>query len=688
MDVGPGPTGTATTDLVRQAQAGDRDALDRLVALHLPLIYNIVGRALNGDDEVDDLVQDTMIGIIRGLPELREPGRFRSWAVTIAYRRLQDHYRRLYRPSFRTVLGLQTSRPETDVPDPRSDFAERTVAELALDGQRRELAEAARWLEPADRQLFSLWWQESTGELTRAELAAGVDVTPAHAAVQLQRMRERLNGSRVVLRALAARPRCSELGKLVHDWDGRIDARWRKRLARHTRDCVRCRPLGRDLVAPESLLSGLGLVAVPVTVFTKLGATPPAVGKVSALLHSFTGKAVLIGSAAAVTLGGVTYPLWKSPSPPAVDYGPHPTFSSPIQQPTPSTTSPSASATPASFIGVATADLYVAPDGDDSGSGSRKDPFATLAKAASVVEPGQTIALRGGTYRPSETTEIRTSGAQGKRITVSGYRNEKPVLDLSDLPGDQWGIQQEGGFWTVQGLEIEGAPSHAYVCDSCHDMVFRRLDSHDNTSSGLLLRGAGTSRNQVLDSDFHHGNAGLDIMFGSGDGNRVRGVRTYDNTQDGLDLGGFTSPVEIRDSWSYRNGNGFTFGGGGTVLSVAHVLTNNAAWDNSGIGFNEEDNAGQVRLTRNTAFRNGVTGFYLPTSAAVLTDNLGARNKDDVALSSSATESGNLWDAAESVLRSLDPITAEGARRRNGRLPTTRFLLAGPSHGSRMNEPG
>jgi RNA polymerase sigma factor (sigma-70 family) len=672
MDVGPGTTGTVPTDLVRRAQAGDREALDRLVALHLPLIYNIVGRALNGADDVDDLVQDTMVGIIRGLPELREPSRFRSWAVTIAYRRMQEHYRQLYRHSYRTVLGLQTSRPETDVPDPRADFAERTVSELALSGQRRELAEAARWLEPADRQLFSLWWQESAGELTRGELAAGAAVTPAHAAVQLQRMRERLDGSRLVLRALAARPRCPELGTLVRGWDGRMDSRWRKRLSRHTRGCAQCGRLARDLVTAESLLSGLGLVAVPATVFTKLGSVlqlssgPLVAGKVSALLHSFTGKAVLFGSAAAITLGGVTYPLWKSPPPPAVDFGPHPA--------------------PSSFIGVSAADLYVAPDGDDRGTGSLQHPFASLAKAASVIEPGQTIALRGGTYRPAVTTAIKVSGTATKRIVLSGYRNEKPVLDLSGLPGDQWGIVQTAGFWTVQGLEIEGAPSHAYVCDSCHDMVFRRLDSHDNGDSGLLLRGAGTSRNQVLDSDFHGGRAGLDIVFGDGEGNRVRGVRTYRNTLDGIDLGGFTSPVEVRDSWSYGNGNGFTFGGGGTELNVAHRLTNDAAWDNRGIGFNEEGNAGPVRLTHNTAFHNGVNGFYLPTASAVLTGNLGAQNVDDAALSPSATDSGNLWDAAASVFTSLNSDTAEGARRRNGRLPATRFLLAGPSHGSRMTE--
>src|SRR3982751_196055 len=79
--------------LVRDAQAGRSQPLDELVAEHLPLVYNIVGRALAGHPDVDDVVQETMLRAIRGLPGLREPDRFRSWLVAIAYRQIQLHLR-------------------------------------------------------------------------------------------------------------------------------------------------------------------------------------------------------------------------------------------------------------------------------------------------------------------------------------------------------------------------------------------------------------------------------------------------------------------------------------------------------------------------------------------------------------------------------------------------------------------
>src|SRR2546430_13858328 len=75
------------------AQRGDRAALDALAAAYLPLIYNIVGRALNGHPDVDDVVQETMIRALRGLGDLRDPLAFRSWLVAIAVRQGRESYR-------------------------------------------------------------------------------------------------------------------------------------------------------------------------------------------------------------------------------------------------------------------------------------------------------------------------------------------------------------------------------------------------------------------------------------------------------------------------------------------------------------------------------------------------------------------------------------------------------------------
>ncbi|NEA53806.1 sigma-70 family RNA polymerase sigma factor [Streptomyces sp. SID13666] len=242
--------------LVAAARAGDEGAREELVAAYLPLVYNIVGRALDGHADVDDVVQETMLRVLSALPDLRDPAAFRSWLVAIA----MNQVRRLRSASGTPRAdGLDQAR---EIADPTADFTDLTIWRLGLSGQRREVAEATRWLDADDRELLSLWWLEAADVITREELAAGLGVPARHAAVRVQRMKEQLETGRLVVRALAAVPRCPELGYLVAPWDQIPSALWRKRIARHARDCPDCSGRAADLVPAEGLLARLSLVPV------------------------------------------------------------------------------------------------------------------------------------------------------------------------------------------------------------------------------------------------------------------------------------------------------------------------------------------------------------------------------------------------------------------------------------------
>jgi RNA polymerase sigma factor (sigma-70 family) len=715
--------------LVREARAGNRHALNELVTVHLPLVYNLVGRALNGHADVDDVVQETMVQVVRGLAGLRDPQRFRSWLVAIAYRQIQRYLRE------RTRAVPRVPDATVDPPDPGSDFAERTVSELMLTGQRQELAEAARWLDDGDRQLLSLWWQEAAGELARDELAAALGVRPAHAAVRLQRMKARLDSARGIVRALRARPRCTELAGLLRGWNGVADPLWRKRLTRHTRDCARCGQHRRGLVAPEHLLLGVSTVPLPVAlvegVRIAIEAAGPAVAAPAAgaawqsighwtlahlqgFLHN---KAAVTATAVTVVVGGgFAYAVYETPQPDAgspiaiASPTPGPRGVAPqLAVPAPPPTTP---APRVAFTGVTSADVYVAPDGSDANDGSLESPYATLGRAVAAVEPGQTIALRGGTYRPSEPVVIDVSGEEENRITLSNYRDEHPVIDASGLPADKWTFTHRGSYWTVQGLEIMNSGSHAYVCVSCRENVFRRLSIHDNVRSGLTLRDPGTAGNQVLDSDFFRNydpadqgrsGVGLAIKFGSGAGNVVRGCRAFHNADSGFDIGHFDGSVRLEYNWAYGNGvnrwdaedwrgnaDGFLLGGGSPPPAAAHVLRHNAAWDNAGNGFSDGQNPGALELSNNTSFHNGQTGFHLPAAAAVVRDNAAIGDGSTATLAGGARSGGNTWERgglSEAMFASTDPATAEGPRGPDGGLPATEFLASDTGTGASMVPP-
>ncbi|MDX3339764.1 sigma-70 family RNA polymerase sigma factor [Streptomyces sp. ME02-6979.5a] len=363
--------GVDSTALVIAARNGDRAAGERLAAQYLPLVYNVVGRALNGHPDVDDVVQETMLRALSGLPSLRDPARFRSWLVAIAMNQVRTRWSGLgHRPA---------PLEETNDPaDPAADFVDLTILRLELSGQRRETAEATRWLDDAERDVLALWWLETTGDLTRSELAEALGLSPQHAAVRVQRVKNQLDVGRTVVRALAADPRCPALEDLLGDWDGTPTPLWRKRIARHVRGCASCSDGSTGLVPPEGLLSGLALVvplydsgqsaaafassaaasaasAGPTTgsAVTSSAAAPSATAPSASAAFSAGKAAGLIAGAAAVTALAVL--IWPSaPAPPEARGGgathspaPPPPADAPAEPlPSPSTVSPTPSPSP------------------------------------------------------------------------------------------------------------------------------------------------------------------------------------------------------------------------------------------------------------------------------------------------------------------------------------------------------
>jgi RNA polymerase sigma factor (sigma-70 family) len=296
-----------------------------------------------------------MLRAVDNLGSLRDPDSFRSWLVAIAMRQIRDRARR------------RTADPLDDDSDSHAaaDFAELTVLRLQLEGQRREVAEAVRWLDDEDRQLLSLWWLEVAGELTRRELAAAVGISRQHAAVRVQRMKARLETARGIVRALDSG--CPDLGAVTARWGGRPDSVWRKRIARHIRGCGHCSdPVspGEVVVPAERLLVGIALVPIPVGFTlslafggkTAVAATAVATGSASVgwsakVLGVLTKPAVAVTAGATIVAGGayvVTQPPADRPpqaAPTSLSTARAPAAAQPTRPPSP-TTSPSPSSSP------------------------------------------------------------------------------------------------------------------------------------------------------------------------------------------------------------------------------------------------------------------------------------------------------------------------------------------------------
>ena len=307
------------------------------------------------------------------------------------------------------------------------------------------------------------------------------------------------------------------------------------------------------------------------------------------------------------------------------------------------------------------AEFYVAPDGSDTAVGTQAAPFATIQRAQKEVAPGDTVFIRGGTYRMAEAqiagrvgpyacvTLFDKSGAPGKRINYWAFPGEQPVFDYSQVKPA--GLRVDAFYvsasWLhIKGLEVIGVQvtlkghtqSICFENDGSHN-IYERLSMHDGQAIGIYsVRG---SDNLFLNCDAYRnhdftseeGKGGNVDGFGchppkGATGNVFRGCRAWFNSDDGYDCIGARETVTFENCWAFYNGlspklkslgdgNGFKAGGfGGTPADKLpnpiprQMVRFCLAVGNKASGFYSNHQPGGSDWFNNTAYRNG-TNFNM-----------------------------------------------------------------------------
>ncbi len=86
---------TAPDPRIAAAASGDRRAAEALCRELLPRVRNLVRYLLRGDARVDDVAQEALIAVLRGLGTFRGEGRFESWVDRVVARTTFDRIRRI-----------------------------------------------------------------------------------------------------------------------------------------------------------------------------------------------------------------------------------------------------------------------------------------------------------------------------------------------------------------------------------------------------------------------------------------------------------------------------------------------------------------------------------------------------------------------------------------------------------------
>ncbi|MBA2355687.1 MAG: RNA polymerase sigma factor [Acidobacteria bacterium] len=183
------------SDLVTRARAGAEDAWAELVHRHHGAVFRAAHAALVSRAEADDAAQEAWIAAWQALAAFRGQSSFRTWLLTIAWRKALDRRR--------SVVGWLRMLRVDDAADPE-DRATIELVSTEADAESDVLDQAARarvkrlvkGLPRAHRDALLLM---ATQDLPYAEAAALLGVP-------VGTLKWRVSDARRMLRARLARP--------------------------------------------------------------------------------------------------------------------------------------------------------------------------------------------------------------------------------------------------------------------------------------------------------------------------------------------------------------------------------------------------------------------------------------------------------------------------------------------------
>ena len=211
--------------------------------------------------------------------------------------------------------------------------------------------------------------------------------------------------------------------------------------------------------------------------------------------------------------------------------------------------------------------FWVAPNGNDSASGSKAEPWRTVQHAASTVPAGATVYVRDGIYHEVVDVEVSGNAADGP-ILFRNAPEERPVIDGSglDVPTGFHGLFSIDSqrYVTIQGFEVRnyataqaghapvgiwvtGASDHISILDN----RVHAIETQVQTSSGGDAHGIavyGTDAEHPIDPVTISGNEVFDCKLGSSESVVVNGNvagfaithnTVHDNDNIGIDVIGY-----------------------------------------------------------------------------------------------------------------------------------------------------
>lgn len=364
---------------------------------------------------------------------------------------------------------------------------------------------------------------------------------------------------------------------------------------------------------------------------------------------------------------------------------------------------------------------YISTDGSDSNPGTLDKPFASIAKAQETASSGDTVYIRGGTYKNFNIADSDSNYNYVNEITKSGitYKayssKDVPIFDFSNIETDKrvaaFRVAPKTKDVTFQSIKVIGVPVGNQKQSECFriegNAKFDQVTCCDNQAIGFYFTGHATgecircdSYNNIGIKDISIGN--IDGFGAHGDGVTFKECRAWNCSDDGFDCINSKGANTFDTCWAFNmnaggDSNGFKIGGFGkqviTNVPPVHTVKNCLSGNNGAHGFYANHQPGQSAIwTNNTAYNNKKGNFNMiecsnistptdiPGTREVLKYNLAYKNNSlDEANLADENNKDNSWnDTSESIsandFQSLDARQLTKERGLDGSLPDITFM--------------
>jgi len=119
-------------ELVRKAQLGDRECLNRLAEVARVHLREYVLRLTLREDLTQDIVQESILEMLRVFNKLKRADRFWSWLHGIAFNKIRSHYGRQWRHKTTSLSEIDCDLPARDSQDGLAGMINRELKEVVI----------------------------------------------------------------------------------------------------------------------------------------------------------------------------------------------------------------------------------------------------------------------------------------------------------------------------------------------------------------------------------------------------------------------------------------------------------------------------------------------------------------------------------------------------------------------------